>query len=64
MRKSWCEVILALIILIFALWPTTYSKWAIAIAAAGLTIHSFICTKCLGSNHNKSIGSKPSEKKR
>lgn len=48
MCKSWCEAIIAIVILIFALWETTFSKWIIVIAAVLLLIHSFTCKKCYG----------------
>ncbi len=48
MCKSWCEAILAIIILVFALWETTYSQWIVVIAAVVLLIHSFMCKKCFG----------------
>lgn len=48
MCKSWCEAILGLIILIFALWQTAYSQWIIVIAAIIMIIHSFMCKKCFG----------------
>jgi hypothetical protein len=46
MCKSWCESILGVVILIFALWQTMYSKWIIVIAAIVLIIHSFMCKQC------------------
>ena len=52
MCKSWCEAILAIIILVFALWPqllgVTVSMWIVVIAAIILLIHSFMCKKCFG----------------
>ncbi len=46
MCKSWCELVIAAIIIVFALWETTYSKWIIIIAAIVLAIHSFTCKSC------------------
>ena len=46
MCKSWCELILGAVIIIFALWEVSYSRWVIIIAAAILIIHSFTCKKC------------------
>lgn len=46
MCKSWCEAALGIVILVFALWPTTYSNWVIIIASAILIIHSFSCKTC------------------
>ncbi len=48
MCKSWCEFILAVIILVFALFNWAYSKWVIVIAAIIMIIHSFTCNKCFG----------------
>ncbi|MEK6895555.1 MAG: hypothetical protein AABX48_03465 [Nanoarchaeota archaeon] len=48
----WCEFIISIIILIFAIWPTqivsaTSSMWIVVIAAALLLIHSFMhCKIC------------------
>jgi len=49
MFKSLCEAILAIIILVFAFWETTISKWIIVIAAGLLLYHSFTCKKCFAS---------------
>jgi hypothetical protein len=46
MSKSWCESILGLIVLVFALWQTAYSQWIIVISAIIMIIHSFTCKKC------------------
>ncbi len=46
MCKSWCESILAIIILVFALWRTMYSWWIVVTTAIILLIHSFMCKKC------------------
>ncbi len=46
MCKSWCEVILGLIILLFTFWKTTYSDWVVIIAAVILVLHSFMCKSC------------------
>lgn len=53
MCKSWCESILGLVILIFALWQTMYSKWIIVIAAIVLIIHSFMCKQCFIGHRNE-----------
>ena len=50
MCKSWCELIVAVVVIVFALWETTYSKWIILIAGVVLLIHSFTCNKCFGSS--------------
>ena len=50
---SWMELVLALVILIFVLWPTqvfsaTVSMWLVVIAALLIAIHALFCTKCGG----------------
>lgn len=47
MCNKWINVVLAAIILIFAFWETTYSKWVIAVAAIVLIIYALVC-KCSG----------------
>lgn len=55
MCRSWCEAILALVILVFALWDTwIYSKWIVVIAAIVMIIHSFTCKKCFVGAHSGS----------
>ena len=46
MCKSWCELIIAVVVIVSALWPYTYSNWVIVIAGVVLLIHSFTCKKC------------------
>jgi len=47
MCKSWCELIIAIVIIVFALWDAmAYSKWIVVIAGIVLAIHSFTCKKC------------------
>ena len=41
-----CESILAILIVVFALWPTPWSQWIVVIAGALLLIHSFACKNC------------------
>ena len=50
---KWYELVLAVIILVFVIWPTqilsaTVSWWLIVIAAVLLIIHSLFCNKCSG----------------
>jgi hypothetical protein len=40
------EGILAILIVLFAFWQTTYSKWVIIISAVLLLIHALKCGKC------------------
>ena len=46
MCKSWCEIVLGVIILISALWPAPFSKWVLLIVALILILHSFMCKQC------------------
>ncbi len=49
MCKSWCELIIGLVVIVFALWDTMmYSKLILIIAGVILLIHSFMCKKCFG----------------
>ena len=48
MCKSWCEFIIAIVVIVFALWTTMYSQWILVIAGIILAIHSFSCKKCFG----------------
>ena len=62
MCKSWCELIIAIVIIVFALWETTWSKWIILIAGIVLAIHSFTCKKCfVGMDMKESM---PAKKKK
>ncbi|MDP4039058.1 MAG: hypothetical protein Q8P57_00545 [Candidatus Pacearchaeota archaeon] len=65
MCKSWCELIIGVIILIFVFVETQYSRWVIIIAAILLIIHSLACKKCFGgSSMAMSSGSNSKSKKR
>ena len=46
MCKSWCEALIGLVIVVFALWKTNASQWIVVIAAIILILHSFVCKKC------------------
>lgn len=48
MCKSWCELILGLIILVSTYVDGAYSKWVTMIAAIILVLHSFTCKGCFG----------------
>jgi hypothetical protein len=62
--------ILAILVIVFAFWETTYSKWVIVIAAALLLIHAMKCGKCsscgmpMSKGVAKSAGKSKSKKKR
>ncbi len=42
------ESILAILIIVFALWMTPWSQWIVVIAGVVLLIHSFACKSCAG----------------
>ena len=49
----WYELVLAVVILVFVIWPTqifsaAVSWWLVIIAAVLLIIHSLICKHCGG----------------
>jgi len=52
MCKSWCELIIGAIILVFSLWATAISKWVVVIAAIVLIVHSFTCKVCFHNHEN------------
>jgi len=61
MCKSWCEAIIAVVILLFS-WVNLVSamatKWIVTIAAIILLIHSFTCKKCFTCEHEGMMFSK------
>ncbi len=46
MCKSWCEFLVALVVIVFALWQTAWSQWVLVIAGVVLLIHSLACKTC------------------
>ncbi len=51
MCNSWCEAIIAIVILVFMFWQTAYSDWIVIIAAIVLLVHSFTCKNCFVGGH-------------
>ncbi len=48
MCKSWCELIVAIVVIVFG-WPGLidfYNGWILVAAGVVLAIHSFTCKKC------------------
>ena len=50
---GWIQTVLAVLILVFAIWPTqifsaTVSTWIVIVSAVLLLIHAVICKKCDG----------------
>lgn len=43
---KWCELVIAVIVLVFSFWQTSFSKWVIVAAAVLLALHSFMNCKC------------------
>jgi hypothetical protein len=64
MGKSWCEFIIGLVILVFALWQTTYSKWIVVLGAIVLMLHSCMCKSCFACETTTSMASSKSAKGR
>ena len=50
MCKSWCELIIGIIVVVFSLWQTMISEWVLVIAGIVLIIHSFTCKACFNKN--------------
>lgn len=60
------EIVLGLVVLVFAFWQTTYSKWVIIIAAALLIIHGLMCQTMAGCEPKtkKPVAKKKAKKKK
>jgi len=62
-----CQFVLPLVILVFAFWETTWSKWIIVVAAALILLYSLGC-KAGGRNtcvpNSKPVAKKKARKKR
>jgi len=43
---KWTEIILGVLILVFAWWATAYSQWIVTIAAVLLLLHALSCKNC------------------
>ncbi len=43
---TWVESILAILVILFAFWETTYSQWIIVIAGVLLLLHALLCKNC------------------
>lgn len=63
---KWCELVIAIVILVFAFWMTAWSKWIIVIAAIVLLLHSFLCRSCMMCEQHKGgmAKSMPASKKK
>lgn len=61
---KWCELVIAIVILVFTFWQTTASKWIIAIAAIVLILHSFMCKSCMMCEDHKGGMAKTSSSKK
>ncbi len=47
MCKSWCELIIAVVVIVFSLWQIpNVSQWILLVAGVLLLIHSFTCKTC------------------
>lgn len=59
-----CESVLAIVILVFAIWWNSYSQWVIGIAAAVLLLHSFMCKSCMMCDSHTGMSSKNNKKRK
>lgn len=53
MHCGWMQTLLALVILVFTIWPTAVfssmiSEWIVIVSAALLLVHALFCHKCEG----------------
>ena len=53
MHCGWTQTVLALLILVFTIWPTVVfsamvSYWIVVVSAALLLVHALACHKCGG----------------
>jgi len=47
MCKSWCEIILGIAVIVFALWTIPdVSNWVLVLIGAAIIIHSLTCKSC------------------
>ena len=56
MCKSWCESIIALIVIVLSLvpnMPQNWADWVILVVGVGLLIHSFSCKQCFDGKMSK-----------
>jgi len=53
------EIVLGLLILIFALWQTAYSQWVVVISAVLLLIHAFWCKNSESCETSSTVTMKP-----
>ena len=66
MCKSWCEAIIAVVVIVFALLINTWtsSQWVLVIAGIILLIHSFTCKKCFSGHGMAMKTTMPARRKR
>ena len=56
MCKSWCELILAIILIVVSLWQLAVSSWAeiamwiVLVVGVILLFHSFMCKTCFNNS--------------
>ena len=58
------ELVLAIVILVFALWQTTYSSWIVIIAAVLLVLHALSCKGMCGTDMSSGSARKASSGKK
>ncbi len=64
MNCKWIEGVLAVIVIIFALWQTSASQVILVIAGALFLIHALSCQKCGGACESPQMSSARPAKKR
>ena len=56
------EIIIALVVIVFALWETTYSQWIVVIAALALIVHALKCKNCGVCESHAGMSAAPAKK--
>ena len=66
MCKSWCEAIIAIVVIVvgFLVTNPTWAKWTLVVVGLGLLVHSFTCKTCFTYNHEMSSEKKGSSRKK
>jgi hypothetical protein len=64
---KWIKSALAVLILVFAVWPTLVfsaeiSKWVVVVSAALILVHEWSCKKCCGGSCQEDMDEKPKSK--
>jgi hypothetical protein len=60
-NAKWCEIVMGILVIVFALWNVPVSKWILVAIGIILIVHSFMCKMCCCSCE---MPSQPEKKKR